>query len=133
MNFYTGLSSVKLFNSLFDLLSLMFLIYWRGTKRVVMSSKVRRNFVSRSSKCKLQTKDEMLLTLMRLRLGTLNEDLTDRFCISTTICSNIFKTWIRFLAETVGKLVAWLSKEVIQDNMPDFFCKAGYWQGTVYN
>ena len=63
---------------------------------------------------------------MRLRLGLLNEDLADRFGISTTICSNIFKTWIRILAKTLGKLVAWLPEENIMENVPKFFRKAGH-------
>ena len=63
---------------------------------------------------------------MRLHLSLLNEDLADHFEISTTICSNIFKTWIRFLAQTLGKLVAWLPKENIMENMPKIFCKAGH-------
>ena len=63
---------------------------------------------------------------MRLRLGLLNEDLADRFGISTTMCSNIFKTWIRFIAQTLGKLVAWLTKQNIMKNMPKIFCKAGH-------
>jgi len=56
----------------------------------------------------------------------LNEDLADRFGISVTTCSNIFKTWTRFLAQTLGKLVAWLPKENILDNMPKAFRKAGH-------
>ena len=63
---------------------------------------------------------------MRLRLGLLNEDLADRFGISTTICSNLFKTGIRFLAQTLGKLVAWLPKENIMKNMSKIFRKAGH-------
>ena len=66
----------------------------------------------------------VLVTLMRLHLGLLNEDLADRFGISTTICSNIFKTWIRFLAQPLGKLFAWLPKENIMENIPKVFRKS---------
>ena len=62
---------------------------------------------------------------MWLRLVLLNEDLVDRFEISTTICSNIFKTRIRFLAQTLGNVVAWLPKENVE-NMPKIFCKASH-------
>ena len=65
----------------------------------------------------MTSKNEFLLTLMQLRLGLLNEGLADRFGILTTICSNIFKTWIRFLAQILGKRVAWLPKENIMENM----------------
>ena len=62
---------------------------------------------------------------MRLRLGLRNEDLADRFGILNTICSNIFKTWIRFLAQNLGRLVAWLPKENIMEDMPKIFRKVG--------
>jgi len=63
---------------------------------------------------------------MRIRLGLLNQDLADRFCISLATCSNIFKTWIRFLSETLGNLVQWLPHESVQENMPKVFKKTGY-------
>ena len=50
----------------------------------------------------LSHKDEMLLTLMRLRLAVLNEDLADRFGISPTICSNTFTTWIKLTSKVLG-------------------------------
>ena len=59
-------------------------------------------------------------------LGLLNEDLADRFCISPIHCSNIFKTWIRLLSKTVGKLVAWLPKESVMEAMPKIFKTAGH-------
>lgn len=36
------------------------------------------------------------------------------------------KPFIRFLAQTVGKLVAWLPKENIMENMPKSYRKAGH-------
>jgi len=127
MNFYTGLSTIKLFEAVYNLLSPYFprLCYWRGTKRVI-SSKVKKEHFVQSNQKNLTPKNEFLLTLMRLRLTVLNEDLADRFGISVTTCSNIFKTWTRFLAQTLGKLVAWLPKENILDNMPKAFRKAGH-------
>ena len=52
---------------------------------------------------------------MRLRVGLLNEALADRFCIPPTYCSNIFKTWIRFLSKMVGKLEAWFLEESVME------------------
>ena len=91
-----------------------------------LQSSTKNIYSVQSSQKKLTSKNEFLLTLMRLRLGLLNEDLADRFGISTITCSNIFKTWIRFLAQTLGKLVAWLLKENNIENMPKIFCKAGH-------
>ena len=69
----------------------------------------------------------MLLTLMRIRLSLLNEDLADRFGISPTICSNTFTTWIKLMGRILGgALVVWLPRESIRDNLPEIFVKTGH-------
>ena len=51
------------------------------------------------------------MTLVKLCLGLLNQDLADQFNISPANCSNTFKTWIRLLAEILGKaLLVWIPK-----------------------
>ena len=99
MNFYTGISSIPIFNMLFLLIQpyIINLIYWKGPKYHQNFSKIRK----RKSKVakKLTQRDEFLLTLMRLRLGLLNEDLADRFGISPGLSSYIFTTWIRILSK----------------------------------
>ena len=117
-----------MFNVLFSLLSpyLPKLRYWRGAKRTSTYSKVKRKAVTPRSKI-LTHKDEMLLTLMRIRLGLLNEDLADRFGISPAICSNTFTTWIKVLGKIFGDaLVVWLPRESIRDNLPEIFAKTGH-------
>jgi hypothetical protein len=61
--------------------------------------------------------DELLLTLVRLRLGFLNADLAYRFHISAKHVSTIVLTWIQFLYKRFSDLkisislcskVAWL-------------------------
>ena len=98
MNFYTGLSTISTFSVLFSLfhLNLSNMQYWRGTSRHVLKSNRKRKF-TRSSRKILWYKEEFLLTLMKLRLGLLNEDLADRFGISPAICSSTFTIWIRLL------------------------------------
>ena len=92
MNLYTGLLSVELFEVVYNLLSSYIpkLSYWRGTKRIIIS-KVRSRAFIQSSQKKLNSKNEFLLTLMQLGLGLVNEELADRFGISTTICYSIPK------------------------------------------
>lgn len=58
---------------------------------------------------------------MRLCLGLLNEDLADRFCFY----SNIFKTWIRVLIKTVGKLEVWFLKESVMETCRKDFKTVG--------
>ncbi|XP_047144630.1 uncharacterized protein LOC124818142 [Hydra vulgaris] len=72
-------------------------------------SKERRNFQSTPEKIgplrKLVSQDEMLICLMKLRLGLLTTDLSDRFGISEGLCSSIFKSWLRALAEYLKSFV----------------------------
>ena len=126
MRFYTGIQTIAIFNVIFSLLKpyLPKLVYWRGSK--VTLSKKTRNTPIRSQTHKLCGKDKLLLVLMRLRLGLLNQDLADRFQISEASCSNIFSTWIRFLSKILGDaLIVWLPKESIVSNLPALF-KAGH-------
>ena len=126
IRFYTGFTSIAQFNAIFNLLQpyLPKIRYWRGPKRA--STKVKRNFQTKKSKI-LSHQDEFLLTLMRLRLGLLNEDLADRFGVSPTICSNTFTTWIRIISRILGgALVNWLPLEPIRENLPECFKKMGY-------
>ena len=96
MKFYTGLSSVKLFHELFDLLKPFInrMNYWRGPVRTF--TKIRKSLEQRKHK-KLTLNNEFLSVLMRLKLTLLNEDISDRFCVSRTISSNVFTTWIKVL------------------------------------
>ncbi|XP_065645607.1 uncharacterized protein LOC136076070 [Hydra vulgaris] len=111
MNFYTGISSIAIFNVIFGLLKpfLPSIRYWRGPKH--SRSKVKQ--LKSISKCKLLShKEEFLMTLMRLRLGLLNEDIADRFDISKALCFNIFTTFIRIIAYILGNaIIVWLPSE----------------------
>ena len=100
-------------------------VYWTApAKHRVTSTKIKKHSATKSSK-KLTQRDEFLLTLMRFRLGILNENLADRFCISPELCSRTFTTWIRLMHQLLGHaLVVWLSKEAIQQNLPNVFRKA---------
>ena len=65
----------------------------------------------------------MRLTSMRLRLGLLNEDVTDRFDILLRKSLFIFTTWIKLLDNLLKNLVAWLPRETIQDSLSEAFIK----------
>lgn len=128
MNFYTGLSKIEVFNAIFMLLKpyLPHINYWKGSKRTV-STKVVKHTRAHTHLKKLAQRDEFLLTLMRLRLNLLNEDLADRFGISTGLCSQTFTTWIKIISRVLGTaLIVWLPRESIRDNLPNCFREKGY-------
>ena len=71
----------------------------------------------------LNPHDEFFLTLIRLRLGLLNEDVADRFDMSPTKSSFIFLTWIKLLSKLLKNLVSWSPREVTRDNLLELFIK----------
>ena len=59
---------------------------------------------------KLSLEQELLLTLMKIRLNLLNDDLAFRFQISNGKVSQIFITWIKLLSKELPVLVIWPSR-----------------------
>ena len=67
---------------------------------------------------KISSIDEFLLTLMKLRLGSLFKDLGFRFAISSTLASRIFHAWLRSLSKVLGHLVWFAPKENVSATKP---------------
>ena len=66
----------------------------------------------------LSQKDEFLLTLMKLHLGSTSADLAQRFGIGTTTVSIVFTTCIKILSKELGFLVYNPSKDVVKKTLP---------------
>lgn len=98
--FYTGLTWSQ-FMCLWRFLgsATEHLQYYRGEKHV---SAVRKT--SRGRPPLLPYKDQLLLTLTRLRLGLLHEDLAFRFNVSKSFVTTVITTWIQFLYLQFGRL-----------------------------
>ena len=105
VNFYTGIPDAKTFLALFEELE-------KGMEKETENGRPRS----------LRLIDEFFMVLMRLRLGLLLEDLSDRFNISTSTCSAIFNRWIDYLDTELEFLVMWPSREIIDNTMPRSFC-----------
>ena len=65
--------------------------------------------------------DRLLLTLMRLRLGLLVQDLAYRFGISESTVSDIFLAWIDAMYCSLKFLIKWPDQETCKSNMPQIF------------
>ncbi|XP_064468709.1 uncharacterized protein LOC135382971 [Ornithodoros turicata] len=80
--------------------------------------------------CCMSIADQVLLTLMRLRLGLLYGDLARRLKVSTSQSGKIFRYMTGVLADVLGKVIVWLPKQTIRANMPAQFIEGGY-EGTT--
>ena len=96
--FYTGLTNYGVFLHLF-----MFLA----------------PFVKPSRSLSLD--NEFFLTLTKLRLNLLVEDLARRYSISVGITSKIFQKWIDVMSVRLQFLIQWPRREVNSSNMPPLF------------
>ena len=63
----------------------------------------------------------MFLTLVRFRLGLLQQDLAYRFNISQSTVSRITCTWIHFLYLKLKEIPMWPSREIVRASMPKKF------------
>ena len=92
VNFYIGVENIGSFNTIFDMVNPVVKKRWSGYKK--SPKKVTRNFKSMPKRFgparKLCAKDEMLLCLIKLRLGLTLQDLTHRFKVSFSTESSVF-------------------------------------------
>lgn len=121
--FYTGIERKNIFDKLHDFAARFIRRRWRGFG---YSCSMQRRKLHASPnrfgpKPKLNSKQEFLLTLMKLRLGLLNRDLSDRFGISLSLCSKTINTWVMALRKSIGHLVFWPSKEQVVATKPARF------------
>lgn len=129
VRFYTGFVSYGMFFLMFQNFMKYGggkLNYWAGEKREqATSSKIYRNpnLLKPGRKRILRPFDEYLLICMKLRLGLLNEHLSDIFVISSSTVSRIVNTWTNFMYDNVKSMIAWPSKEQIMRNLPNAFAE----------
>ena len=69
----------------------------------------------------LHPKDQLLMTLMELRLNLLQADTAERFRVSQSVVSRIISQWLDFMEEKMRCYVPWLTRETIQATMPQSF------------
>ncbi|KXJ11353.1 hypothetical protein AC249_AIPGENE26518 [Exaiptasia diaphana] len=125
---FTGLPSTKAFKCIFEYLlpRAQYMQYWRGPKQTgkeapkapVVGTKGRPG-----PGRKLDLQQEFLLTLMKLKLGLINEDLAFRFMVSSTTVSSVFITWVKLMSKELSVLIIWPSKQQVKSALPSCFKK----------
>ena len=130
INLMTGIPNKAAFDALFSVVkdNVKKVNYWSGPSK---STRKGRNFKKSPKKFgpklrSLTQKDEFLLTMMKLRLGSTNADLAQRFGMSSTNVSNIFTTWIKVLVTELRCLVYNPPIDVVKKTLPKRYRKPGY-------
>ena len=119
---FTGLPSTKCFKCIFDhLLKAQHMQYWGGPKQTAREAPQDHcdpGIVL--PKCgpgpglKLDLEQEFLLTMIKLKLGLINEDLAFRFMVSSTTVSSVFIAWIKLMSKELSILIIWPSKRQVK-------------------
>ncbi len=74
-----------------------------------------------SNSFQLHIWDQLLMTLMKLRLNLLQGDLAEKFGVSQSIVSKVISCWIYIMEENMRDYIPWLPRETIQATMPQCF------------
>uniref|UniRef100_A0A7M5WJ56 Transposase Helix-turn-helix domain-containing protein n=1 Tax=Clytia hemisphaerica TaxID=252671 RepID=A0A7M5WJ56_9CNID len=107
--FYTGIENLQSFCNVHDICKPYIMNKWQDPKRTLLGGGYKRNFKKKVTKLwrkpKLSSEDKLLLTLMKLHLGLMEEDLAHHFGTSTTHVSNTFITRIKVLSLVLRNIV----------------------------
>jgi len=117
IQFYTGFHSYECLKTFFDSVApyAASMRTWAQVQRSSVSTQYR------GFHGKLPPFDQMFLFLHKLRLGSLDQDLADKFRISQSTVSRHVITWANFLYMVLGSQPIWPTKSAIQRFMPDSF------------
>ena len=122
---YTGLPSSAMFEWFYDGLSSKMdrLHYFKGSGSFEYQNNYSgpRPGPSRT----LDQKTEILLTLMKLKLGLVEADLAYRFEISKSQVSAILSTMIAFLGAELRMFIRWPEIDAVKTNVPRCFSDLG--------
>ena len=66
----------------------------------------------------MTVRDQVLMTLMKLKTNRVIGDLSRQFHVSLSMASKIISYWIDKLEEGLRPLIPWLPRETIQATMP---------------
>ena len=126
IQFYTGFTTWNLFMLFFQSLQVYDLdnLQYVGRKRTFPEGS------KRGPPRALNPLNEFFLTLVHLRLGLLERDLSDRFGVSQGLVSVIFNTWLNLIYFHLISLKFWPSRETVQKYMPNEFARSKSYGNT---
>lgn len=73
------------------------------------------------AKTRLNPQQQVMMVLMRQRLGLLTTDLAGRFGNSAGSVSEVFHAWVDVLAVNMTKFVIWPSRKALGSHQPKAF------------
>lgn len=122
---HTGLANYPTFRWLYDEIkeSAKNMTYYRGKTSVIDKKYQKEGTRKPGPKRKLSKENELLLTLMRLKLDVVENYLAFLFNISQTTVSQILSTWIPLLGRELKGLVYWPTQEEILQAYPKCFAR----------
>ena len=118
--FYTGFHSYKMFNDFFDSIKdhAAEMITYLQNKR--LNTEQTKTLCARKQ-AKLSLKEQLFLFLHKVRLGSLDQDLADKFGVAQSTVSRNTVTWANFLYCILGSQNIWPSKQQLQEHIPKAF------------
>ncbi|XP_065683348.1 uncharacterized protein LOC136096120 [Hydra vulgaris] len=120
--FYTGVRNKNVFNVIHGIVFPLIRRKWYGSiKKLIINRKFKSFSNKLGAKTKLCSKDEMLVTLMKIRLALTEKDLFHRFNISISLTSRIFLIWVKGLAFVLRHFVFVLDKGALNFTRPKQF------------
>ena len=125
---HTGLPSYSIFDWVYSEIkeNALNLQYW-SNKENQGSNEGPSKGSKRGPKRSLSCEEELLISLMKLKLNCLEDHLAFLFGVSGSLISQIISTWIPFLALELEALIYWPSSEEILHHYPVCFQK---WEGV---
>ena len=123
MGFYTGFADVEIFDALYNFCDSgeegENIRYWHSSSTDPDTTVLRENdeyvesFPKRGRPRLLHPKEELFITLCRLRQGFPEEHLAHLYGVSQTTISRIIITWVNLLYLRLKDIPMWPSREMI--------------------
>lgn len=118
ISFFTGFANYDIMVFCFDLLKDQAVNLNYGGKVNTNPNRLRKP----GPKRKLSLWQEFTLVCMKLRLGLFEKDLAERFRISCTTVSDIYRTWVKFMRVELEPIcINWPPKDQLFEFMPPVF------------